>query len=85
MASRFDRRHGTRVYSYDSVVETMLRRGLKGTSPAQLGKGFALYVRRIWLKKFLAHYELFRNISRQPGDIIEIIVGGVGALRNVVA
>src|SRR5687767_5449576 len=35
-------------------------------------RNFQLYVRRTSLKKFLAHYELFRLVIDKPGDIVEL-------------
>lgn len=35
-------------------------------------RNFPLYARRIVLKRFLAHYELFRQVINLPGDIVEL-------------
>ena len=35
-------------------------------------RNFPLYVRRVVLKRFLAHYELFRRVVHLPGDIVEL-------------
>lgn len=35
-------------------------------------RNFPLFVRRSVLKRFLAHYELFRKVVRLPGDIVEL-------------
>lgn len=35
-------------------------------------RNFPLYVRRVALKRFLAHYELFRRTIKLPGDIVEL-------------
>lgn len=35
-------------------------------------RNFPLYVRRVTLKRFLAHYELFREVVNLPGDIVEL-------------
>lgn len=35
-------------------------------------RNFPLYVRRVALKRFLAHYELFREVIHLPGDIVEL-------------
>lgn len=41
-------------------------------SPLEVSKNFPIYVRRLFLKKFLAHYELFRKTIHLPGDIVEL-------------
>jgi hypothetical protein len=35
-------------------------------------RNFPLYVRRVMMKRFLAHYELFRHTIELPGDIVEL-------------
>lgn len=35
-------------------------------------RNFPLYVRRVTMKRFLAHYELFRLVVEKPGDIVEL-------------
>ena len=35
-------------------------------------RNFPLYIRRVTLKRFLAHYELFRMVVDKPGDIVEL-------------
>jgi len=35
-------------------------------------RNFPLYARRITIKRFLAHYELFRQVVDKPGDIVEL-------------
>ncbi len=35
-------------------------------------RNFPLYVRRVTMKRFLAHYELFCNTLDLPGDIVEL-------------
>lgn len=35
-------------------------------------RNFPLYVRRVTMKRFLAHYELFRQVVDLPGDIVEL-------------
>jgi hypothetical protein len=35
-------------------------------------RNFPLYIRRVMLKRFLAHYELFRMTVDLPGDIVEL-------------
>lgn len=40
--------------------------------PRLILRNFPLYVRRVTLKRFLAHYELFRRTIDLPGDIVEL-------------
>lgn len=35
-------------------------------------RNFPLYVRRVTMKRFIAHYELFRKTISLPGDIVEL-------------
>lgn len=35
-------------------------------------RNFPLYARRVTLKRFLAHYEIFRQVVDLPGDIVEL-------------
>ncbi len=35
-------------------------------------RNFQLYIRRATMKRFLCHYELFRNVIDLPGDIVEL-------------
>lgn len=41
-------------------------------SPLEVSRNFSIYTRRIFLKRFLAHYELFCKTIDLPGDIIEL-------------
>jgi hypothetical protein len=41
-------------------------------SAVEAVRNFPVYARRIFLKKFLAHYEFFRMVADLPGDIIEL-------------
>ncbi|MBI3723777.1 class I SAM-dependent methyltransferase [bacterium] len=34
--------------------------------------GIPIYARRVFLKRFLAHYEIFQKIANLPGDIVEL-------------
>jgi hypothetical protein len=43
-----------------------------GISRTNIWKHFPIYVRRVYLKRFLAHYELFRRTINLPGDIVEL-------------
>lgn len=41
-------------------------------SKQEICRNFQIYTRRIFLKRFLAHYELFRMTVDLPGDIVEL-------------
>lgn len=41
-------------------------------SKNEICRNFSMYSRRIFLKRFLAHYELFRRTIDLPGDIVEL-------------
>jgi len=41
-------------------------------SKMEVCRNFQIYTRRIFLKRFLAHYELFRMTIDLPGDIVEL-------------
>ena len=43
-----------------------------GISYTDVWRDFPLYTRRTYLKRFLAHYELFRHVIDLPGDIVEL-------------
>ncbi len=40
--------------------------------PLEALKLFPVFARRTWLKRFLAHYELFKMTIEIPGDIVEL-------------
>jgi hypothetical protein len=65
---------GTRKYSRDKEVEAEIARHVdrfnRGVS--DLINDFPVYARRITIKRFLAHYELFRQTINLPGDIVEL-------------
>lgn len=47
-------------------------------SKTEIWRNFALYTRRTYMKRFLAHYELYRMVVDVPGDIVEL-----GVFRGV--
>lgn len=61
-------------YSLDDEIEMLLEDHFKkyNISKLELCKNFQIYSRRIHLKKFIAHYELFRMTTELPGDIVEL-------------
>ena len=61
-------------YGFDDSVESLLEDHFNNFSINNLDllKNFPVYARRIHLKKFLAHYQLFLKIVDLPGDIVEL-------------
>lgn len=65
----FDGRTG---FVQDLAIDGSLDGALKHLAPSEILKAFPVYARRIHLKRFLAHYELFRRVIDLPGDIAEL-------------
>ncbi|MGH7894972.1 MAG: TylF/MycF/NovP-related O-methyltransferase [Candidatus Binatia bacterium] len=65
---------GRRNFAADDEIEDMLEDHFTrfGTSRREIWRNFQLYTRRVFLKRFLAHYELFRQVKDLPGDIVEL-------------
>jgi len=65
---------GRRNFAADDDIEKRLEEHFEkyGISKTEVWKNFQIYVRRTFLKKFLAHYELFRLTIDLPGDIVEL-------------
>jgi hypothetical protein len=65
---------GIANYASDDAVEAMLRAHFErfGLDPTEAARNFAIYARRTALKRFLAHYEMFRMTVDLPGDIVEL-------------
>ena len=70
--TKFDATQGIRVFGNDQEIENMLIQLTQDTTIKELSKIFPLYIRRVWLKKFLAHYELFSKIKGVEGDVVEL-------------
>jgi hypothetical protein len=70
-ARAFDGRANFRA---DDDIEGLLDRHFErfGLSHQEVCRNFSLYTRRTFLKRFLAHYELFRLTVDLPGDIVEL-------------
>lgn len=68
---KFDGRLNFRV---DDDIEGLLDEHFErfNISKQEICKNFQIYTRRIFLKKFLAHYEFFRMVIDLPGDIVEL-------------
>lgn len=69
---KFDSTQGIRVFGNDEEIENMLTQLTQDKTLEELSKIFPLYIRRVWLKKFLAHYELFSKIKDIDGNIVEL-------------
>lgn len=62
---------------FDEMLEEHCRK--YGISPVDAVKRFTVLIRRQWLKRFLAHNELFMKTLEIPGDIVELgVFQGVG-------
>jgi hypothetical protein len=60
-------------FKADTSIEGLLLQHFErfNISKTEICNNFSIYTRRIFLKRFLAHYELFRKTIDLPGDIIE--------------
>lgn len=65
---------GRKNFAADNDIEQMLEDHFNkyDISRREICRNFPLYARRVFLKKFLAHYELFLKIQDLPGDILEM-------------
>jgi hypothetical protein len=65
---------GRANFPVDDNIEALLDEHFKkfNISKEEICRAFQIYTRRIFLKKFLAHYELFRMVVDLPGDIVEL-------------
>jgi hypothetical protein len=65
---------GRKNFSSDDEIERRLDEHFQRfhISSTEIWKNFPIYSRRTILKRFLAHYELFRMTVALPGDIVEL-------------
>jgi hypothetical protein len=65
---------GRANFPIDDEVESMLEGHFEkfDVSKREIWRNFQIYTRRVFLKRFLAHYELFRGTINLPGDIVEL-------------
>jgi hypothetical protein len=70
-AREFD---GRDKFASDENIEQLLDVHFQkyGVTQQEVCRNFQIYTRRIFLKRFLAHYELFRTVVDVPGDIVEL-------------
>jgi hypothetical protein len=65
---------GRTNFQVDDNIEELLDAHFEkyGISKQEICRNFQIYTRRIFLKRFLAHYEFFRMVVDLPGDIVEL-------------
>lgn len=65
---------GRENWQADDSIEALLEEHFRkfNISPLEVSRNFSIYTRRIFLKRFMAHYELFRKVVDLPGDIVEM-------------
>src|SRR5260221_14120465 len=71
-----DQRHydGRANFPSDDAVEALLTAHFDKfeITSREAIRNFPIYARRVFLKRFLAHYELFRLTVDLPGDVVEL-------------
>ncbi len=80
MTKEFD---GFKKTDKDNLIEDLLEEHFNSfkISPLDTLKLFPVLARRQWLKRFLAHHELFLKTLEIPGDIVELgVFRGLGLL-----
>lgn len=65
---------GRTNWKADDHIEHLLEKHFEKfhISHREIWRNFQIYSRRVFLKKFLAHYDLFKKVMRLPGDIVEL-------------
>jgi hypothetical protein len=65
---------GRKNFAADDTVEAMLESHFErfSISRKEIWRNFQIYTRRVFLKRFLAHYELYQRVINIPGDIVEL-------------
>lgn len=65
---------GRANFQADDEIEALLEEHFERheLSRREVCRNFQIYTRRVFLKRFLAHYELFRQTLDLPGDIVEL-------------
>jgi hypothetical protein len=65
---------GRANFSADDEIELLLDNHFDkyNITKREIWRNFQIYTRRVFLKRFLGHYELFRRTIDLPGDIIEL-------------
>lgn len=65
---------GRANYSADDDIEKKLEEHFEkySISKRELVRNFQIYARRVFLKRFLSHYQLYMKTVNLPGDIVEL-------------
>jgi len=65
---------GRASFSEDDEIEKLLDEHFEryNVEKREICRNFMIYTRRLFLKRFIAHYELFRKTIELPGDIVEL-------------
>lgn len=75
---------GRASFKADEEIEALLDEHFEKfeISKREICRNFQIYARRLFLKRFLAHYEFFRMTIELPGDIVELGVYRGGSLLS---
>lgn len=73
---------GRTPFPEDNLINNAIDDALEGISGSNAMQAFPIYARRIHLKRFLAHYELFQKVIDLPGDIVELGVFNGASLMS---
>ncbi|MEQ8396087.1 TylF/MycF/NovP-related O-methyltransferase [Thalassobaculum sp.] len=73
---------GRKNFAADDEIERMLEDHFAkhGITHREIWRNFAIYTRRVFMKRFLALYELYRQVMDLPGDVVELGVYRGGSL-----
>lgn len=65
---------GRKNFAVDNNIEEMLEQHFEkfDISKREIWRNFAIYTRRVFMKRFLALYELYRQVADLPGDVVEL-------------
>lgn len=65
---------GRASFKADDEIESLLDEHFEkfGVLKREICRNFQVYTRRVFLKRFLAHYEFYRMSMHLPGDIVEL-------------
>jgi hypothetical protein len=65
---------GRASFQADEDIEDLLDQHFTkyGVASREIWRNFQIYARRVFLKRFLAHYEFFKMTIDLPGDIVEL-------------
>lgn len=72
--TKFDKKTGKKNFSHDLHIDNLIINQFKKfkISNIEILKNFLIYSRRQNLKRFLLHYDLFKETINLPGDILEL-------------